>query len=66
VISMLRICYIATRMDNFPRGMQVGNGNTWTAQQTPFGAPPLSSMPQWPNGLGKHEAPNANDLLISG
>ncbi len=53
-------------MDNFPRGMQVGNGNTWTAQQTPFGAPPLSSMPQWPNGLGKHEAPNANDLLISG
>ena len=40
-------------MDNSPRGMQNGNGNTWPAQQSPFGGPPLSGPPLWSNGPGE-------------
>lgn len=41
-----------TRIDNLPRGMQNGNGNTWSAQQSPFGGPPMSGPPLWSNGPG--------------
>ncbi|KAL6718934.1 Stress response protein nst1 [Lecanora helva] len=39
----------ATRIDNFSRGMQNGPGGTWSAQQSPFGGPPMSGPPQWSN-----------------
>ena len=42
----------ATKIDNFPRGMQGGNGNTWGAPPMPFGAPPMSGPPPWSNGPG--------------
>ena len=43
----------ATRIDNVPRGMQNGNGTTWSAQQSPFGVQPMSGPPLWSNGPGK-------------
>ena len=40
-------------MDNFPRGMQSGNGSNWPAQQSPFGVLPMSGAPSWPNPPGE-------------
>ncbi len=40
-------------MDQFPRPMQVGNGNTWSAQPMSFGAPAMSSPPKWPQISGE-------------
>ena len=50
---MLIFCDTATRIDNLPRGMQNGNGNTWSAQQSPFGGLPTSGPPVWSNGPGE-------------
>lgn len=58
MIAVLMICDPAARMENFPRGIQVGNGNAWSAQQMPFGAPPMPGMPSWSNGPGKQRTPN--------
>lgn len=49
-----------TRIDNIPRGMQNGNGNTWSAQQSPFGGPPMSGPPLWSNGPGFGRPNNSN------
>lgn len=49
-----------TRLDNLPRGMQNGNGNTWSAQQSPFGGPPMSGPPLWSNPPGFSRPSNSN------
>ncbi len=55
-LPTLIICDAATRIDNLPRGMLNGNGNTWSAQQSPFGGPPMSGPPLWSNGPGKEDS----------
>lgn len=50
----------AARTDNLPRGMQNGNGNTWSAQQSLFGGPPTSGPPLWSNGPGFGRPNNSN------
>ena len=44
---------LATRMDNFPRGIQNGNGSNWSGQGLPFGPTPMSGPPSWSNAPGK-------------
>ena len=47
----------ATKIDNFARGSQGGNGNTWGGPQMAFGAPPMSGPPQWSNVPGSLQRP---------
>ena len=62
-LPTLILCDTATRLDNLPRGMPNGNGNTWSAQQSPFGVPPMSGPPLWSNGPGKEDSSLINCLL---
>ncbi|KAL8914895.1 MAG: hypothetical protein Q9171_000522 [Xanthocarpia ochracea] len=41
-----------TKMDNFQRGNQGGNGTHWGTPQMPFGAPPMAGSPQWTHAPG--------------
>ena len=61
---MLTIDNAAARVDSLPRGMQNGNGNTWSAQQSPFGGPPMSGPSLWSNGSGKENIFPPSDLFL--
>ncbi|KAI4262309.1 MAG: hypothetical protein L6R42_002511 [Xanthoria sp. 1 TBL-2021] len=42
----------ATKMENFPRANQGGNGTHWGTPHMPFGAPPMAGSPQWTHAPG--------------
>ena len=48
--------YIAAKMDNFPRGVQGGSGNTWGMSPIPFGTPTMPTHQTWTNAPGKFYA----------
>ena len=65
---LLTKCDVATRMDNFPRGIQTGNGKPWHVQASPFGVPTMPGAPQWSNPPGKiwHSLIGRNLLTMTG
>ncbi|KAL8733268.1 MAG: hypothetical protein Q9181_003663 [Wetmoreana brouardii] len=56
----------ATKMDNFQRGSQGGNGNSWGVPHPPFGAPPMAGPPQWSQAPGSGWPSNNAFGIIGG
>ncbi|KAL8768625.1 MAG: hypothetical protein Q9209_005184 [Squamulea sp. 1 TL-2023] len=50
--TLPNLMIVATKVENFQRGSQGGNGTHWGGPHMPFGAPQMAGSPQWTQAPG--------------